>query len=153
LLADVGDRLVAAEPRQSTIVVAPAQSGKTTAIAIPAILEWPGPVLATSVKSDLLAETLARRAALGNVMVFDPTEATKVSARAHWTPLAACGDWQGARRVARWLVDGAQPRRSGLSDSAPHGRSKRSPRRYAAAATRSTCSPAKPATPPRRSAG
>ena len=36
------------------IVVAPTQSGKTTGLAIPALLEWQGPVVATSIKSDLL---------------------------------------------------------------------------------------------------
>ncbi len=46
-------RLVAAEPLQSVLVVGPTQSGKTSGLAIPAILEWAGPVVATSVKADL----------------------------------------------------------------------------------------------------
>src|SRR5437764_1320784 len=52
-LGRIGPRLVAAEARQSVIVVAPTQSLKTTGLAIPAVLEWEGPVVATSVKSDL----------------------------------------------------------------------------------------------------
>ena len=54
----VDGRLVAAEPRQSVIVVGPVQTGKTSGFAVPAILEWQGPVVATSVKTDLLRETL-----------------------------------------------------------------------------------------------
>ena len=38
-------------------MVGPTQSGKTTALAVPAILGWPGPVLAASVKTDLLRDT------------------------------------------------------------------------------------------------
>src|SRR5271156_2949361 len=36
--------LLAAERAQSVVVVGPTQSGKTTALAIPAILSWDGPV-------------------------------------------------------------------------------------------------------------
>ena len=60
----VDGRLVAAEPRQSVIVVGPVQTGKTTGFAVPAILEWQGPVVATSVKTDLLRETIAARSAI-----------------------------------------------------------------------------------------
>lgn len=59
------NRLLAAEARQSVIVVAPTQTGKTTGLAVPALLEWNGPILATSVKNDLLRDTLACRARLG----------------------------------------------------------------------------------------
>ncbi len=50
------------------IVVAPTQSHKTTGLAIPAPLEWEGPVLATSVKTDLLLDTLANRESRGSAM-------------------------------------------------------------------------------------
>ena len=43
------------------IAFAPTGGHKTTGLAIPALLEWQGPVLATSVKSDLLIDTVARR--------------------------------------------------------------------------------------------
>jgi len=51
--------LVASEPRTSVLVVAPTQSGKTTSLVIPTILEWDGPVLATSIKAALVQDTLA----------------------------------------------------------------------------------------------
>ena len=61
-LGRVGRRLLAAEERAVGDRDRPdRQSHKTTGLAIPALLEWQGPVLATSVKSDLLRDTLARR--------------------------------------------------------------------------------------------
>src|SRR5262249_60218048 len=71
-------KLVAAESRQSAIVVGPTQTGKTTGFAIPAILEWHGPVVATSIKTDLLRETIAVRSAIkdARTLVYDPTGST-----------------------------------------------------------------------------
>lgn len=107
VLGWTGRALIAAEERASVLVVAPPQSGKTTGLAIPAILEWPGPVLATSVKTDLLRETLARRDHLGHVDVFDPAKATD-EVSASWTPLGSCGSWHGAQRMAGWLCESAR---------------------------------------------
>ncbi|HTT94834.1 MAG TPA: type IV secretory system conjugative DNA transfer family protein [Solirubrobacterales bacterium] len=75
-LGRYGRSLLAAGERQSVIVVAPTQSHKTTGLAIPALLEWEGPVLATSVKTDLLLDTLAHRESKGKVMIFDPARTT-----------------------------------------------------------------------------
>jgi type IV secretion system protein VirD4 len=108
VLGRVAGRLVAAEPRHSVIVIAPTQSGKTTGLAVPAVLEWQGPVVACSVKTDLLRDTLARRGGLGEVKVFDPTAITGFP-RAGWSPLGASHTWQGARETADRLVASAQP--------------------------------------------
>jgi type IV secretion system protein VirD4 len=111
-----GGRLLAAEERQSVIVVAPSQSGKTTGLAIPALLEWQGPVLATSIKSDLLLDSAVAREELGEVMVFDPTQVTgKAPTRA--TPLQSARTWRGAMRVAHWLAGSARAGSGGLRDS------------------------------------
>ena len=99
ILGRAGRRLVAVESRHSLLVLGPTQSGKTTALAVPAILEWPGPVIATSTKGDLLADTLAWRATLGPVHVFDPAGATPY-ARSGWSPLAGCEAWPVAMRRA-----------------------------------------------------
>lgn len=109
-LARQAGTLIAAEPLQSAIVIAPTQSGKTTGLAIPALLEWEGPVLATSIKTDLLRDTFERRRALGDAMVFDPTQCTGFKP-VQATPLAACGSWRGAMRVANWLCASADDRR------------------------------------------
>lgn len=90
------------------------QSGKRTALAVPALLEWEGPVVATSVKDDLVAATLAWRQAHGRCWVFDPTTDPP---GATWSPLAEASTWSGAQRMAAWLVD-ATPARGGMTDGA-----------------------------------
>jgi type IV secretion system protein VirD4 len=109
-LGRVHGRLVAGESKQSVIVIGPTQTGKTTGFAIPAILEWQGPVVATSIKSDLLRETLTARSSLSDAStwVYDPTGSTGLPG-AGWTPLMECLSWQGAQRVADWLVRAARP--------------------------------------------
>jgi len=99
--------LVAAEERHSVLVAGPTQSGKTAGLVIPAILEWQGPVIATSVKSDLVDTTIARRLEVGSVFVFDPTEAT-THRRVSASPLRSCGSWQQARQVAHWLTQASR---------------------------------------------
>jgi type IV secretion system protein VirD4 len=117
-LGRVDGRLVAAEPRESVIVIGPTQTGKTTGFAIPAILEWQGPVVATSVKTDLLRETLIARRALpgASTWIYDPTWSTGMPG-AGWTPLMKCLSWQGAQRVAEWLVRAARSGDSTLADA------------------------------------
>lgn len=115
-LGRVGSKLVAAEERQSVIVLGPTQSGKTTGLAIPAILEWEGPVLATSVKSDLLRDTLEMRQNQDDVWVYDPTSSTPQGCSG-WSPLASCGTWHGAQKTASWLAEAAPSGSTGLSDA------------------------------------
>lgn len=108
--------LIAAEAGQSALVIAPTQTGKTTGLAVPAILEWPGPVVAASVKNDLLRDTWRCRERLGDVHLFDPASSTGRPSQS-WTPLAGCFTWDGARRTAHWLTDGASSSKKGLSDA------------------------------------
>ena len=98
---------LAAEPAQSVVIVGPTQSGKTTCLAIPAILAWPGPVVAASVKSDLLRNTRVPRAARGRVWCIDPTGSTGAPA-SYWSPLADCGQWPQAQRMASDLCESAR---------------------------------------------
>ena len=105
------------------MVVGPTQSGKTTALAVPAILEWAGPILATSVKADLLHETLEWRRSLGDVQCYDPTGATDLSGcgagyrPAGWSPLARAITWPGARRIASALCSVARAGDGGMEDA------------------------------------
>jgi type IV secretory pathway TraG/TraD family ATPase VirD4 len=61
--------------------------------------------VASSIKTDLLSATSARRARLGRVFVFDPF---RLSGRVSdmWSPLAAAGTWDGALEVA-WRLAAA----------------------------------------------
>lgn len=110
-----GRRLLAAEPQTSLAVVGPTGCGKTVGFAIPALLEWRGPVIATSVKTDLLDATLAHRRSVGKVWVYDPTSCSGLAA-ARWSPLSACGGWTGSMRVATWLCEAAQPKSDTVTD-------------------------------------
>ena len=98
------DRLLAAEDCHSVLVFGPTGSYKTSALVIPAVLEWSGPLVATSVKPDLLRATMAHRARRGQVVVIDPLGASGVQA-ARWTPLASCGTWAGAQQTALMLAN------------------------------------------------
>jgi type IV secretion system protein VirD4 len=98
---------VAAERAQSLVVVGPTQSGKTTRLAVPAIVGWDGPVLAASVKGDLLRYTMGHCAERGRVWTIDPTGATGAPASA-WSPLGGCRDWPGACRAAADLAETAK---------------------------------------------
>jgi len=108
-------RLLACEPQASLAVVGPTGCGKTVGFAIPALLEWKGPVLATSVKADLLDATIDHRRRQGQVWVYDPT-AISGHPSDPWNPLAACRTWGGAMRVAAWMAEAAQPRLDTLAD-------------------------------------
>ncbi|HEX4127915.1 MAG TPA: type IV secretory system conjugative DNA transfer family protein [Acidimicrobiales bacterium] len=98
---------LAAETAQSLVVIGPTQSGKTTSLAVPAILGWQGPVVAASVKSDLLRHTLGTRARQGQVWCIDPTGCTGARAST-WSPLTGCGEWREACRAAAELCEAAK---------------------------------------------
>jgi type IV secretion system protein VirD4 len=107
-------QLLATEGRHSVLVVGPTQTLKTAGLAVPSILEWQGPVVAASVKDDLLATTLPWRSGLGETWVFDPSRSTRHGSDG-WSPLEMCGDWTGARRTAASLV--SQAKISGVTDA------------------------------------
>lgn len=98
--------------RGGVLIVGPARSGKTV-IAIGAILEhdW-GPVIASSVKTDLLAATIRRRTQLGAVAIYDPLNTTadafhKGATLVGWSPLHSAGTANAAQQVASQLLDAA----------------------------------------------
>ncbi len=98
-------RALHAERRHALVAFGPPQSGKSAGLAVPALLEWQGPAVASSIKTDLLAATLRRRAALGDVLVFDPFELSGVPSHT-WSPLAGARSWDGALEAA-WRLAAA----------------------------------------------
>jgi type IV secretion system protein VirD4 len=87
------------------VAFGPPQSGKSAGLAVPALLEWDGPAVASSIKTDLLGTTERRRRSLGDVFVFDPFELTGASA-CTWSPLHGAHTWDGALEVA-WRLAAA----------------------------------------------
>ena len=111
----MGRKLVAAERAQSVIVFGPTQSYKTSGLAVPAILEWDGPVIAASVKTDLIDHTIGHRRSCGSVACFDPSGSTGLEA-SPWSPLPASRTWPGARRSAANLTEVAKSSVGTMSD-------------------------------------
>jgi type IV secretion system protein VirD4 len=100
-----GGRLLHAEQRHALVAFGPPQSGKSAALAVPALLEWEGPAIASSIKTDLLACTVKRRRTLGEVFVFDPFGLSGTASHS-WSPLRAARTWDGALETA-WRLAAA----------------------------------------------
>lgn len=62
-------------------------------------------MLATSIKADLVQDTLAACSRHGEAKVFDPTSSSGLPT-AVWSPIAASTSWTAARRtpLASWLI-------------------------------------------------
>ncbi|MFI7337151.1 type IV secretory system conjugative DNA transfer family protein [Streptomyces sp. NPDC050085] len=82
-------------------IMAP-RSGKTTSVAIPAILAAPGPVLLTSNKAggDAYTATLEARAKIGRTWTMDPQRIAYAERLMWWDPLADATTLEGAGRLA-----------------------------------------------------
>jgi type IV secretion system protein VirD4 len=102
-----GRHLLRAEERHALVVFGPPQSGKSAGLAVGALLEWEGPAIASSIKTDLLQATVARRRTLGRVFVFDPFglggEPTNT-----WSPLRGAATFDGALEVAHRLASAGE---------------------------------------------
>jgi type IV secretion system protein VirD4 len=104
-----GPRLIATEAETSVLVIGPTRSGKTSGLVVPNLLEWQGPAIVTSTKSELVDLTAAHRRSLGPVYVYDPTgEIGQRADAVTWSPLAGCDVLDVAWTVAAWLCAGLQ---------------------------------------------
>jgi type IV secretory pathway TraG/TraD family ATPase VirD4 len=91
--------LIAVQQHAQVCAIATPHSGMTSGLIVPAVLEHAGPVVTTSVKSDVLEATLQRREEMGETFVWDPFgERTD-----GWDPLQGCEQWSYALTAARWL--------------------------------------------------
>ena len=88
------------------LVLGPTGSGKSSALAIPALLEWPGPVIVTDPKGELARSTLEHRRTLGKAVVFAPL----MEPTARWNPVGSIVSSEDALRVATFLMGRAPDR-------------------------------------------
>ena len=102
-----GMRLLRAEERHALVTFGPTQSGKSAGIAIPNILEWPGPAIVVSIKPDLLDATLAARSERGEVSVYDPYALWDQPSHT-WTPLASAHTWNAALETAQRMASAGE---------------------------------------------
>jgi len=86
------------------LVLGPTQTGKTSSLVIPAILAWDGPVLAASVKDDLVRESAASRRHFGPVGILDPGREPGPLVRS-FDPVALSSSWREARSVSAALCE------------------------------------------------
>lgn len=96
-----------------TLVIAGTRSGKSSAFAIPAILDAPGPVIATSNKPDLVERTAALRALTGTVWIFDPQGLVGADPTWWWDPLADVKSLSAAELLADHFAEDTRSPRSG----------------------------------------
>ena len=93
-------RPLLSDPEDHILVLGPTGTGKSSAYAIPAILEWPGPVVVTDPKGELVAMTLAYRRRLGPVAVFAPL----MRPTDRWNPVDGIAAADDALRTAGMLM-------------------------------------------------
>ncbi len=108
---------------RSTLVLGPTRAGKTTSIIIPNVLAWPGAVVATSTKRELLDATLDARAAMGSVHLFDPSGTVAVPRGVHrvgWSPTDASASFDAALHTATTMVDASVLTAGAMHRSADH---------------------------------
>src|SRR4029077_9824772 len=60
LLGQHGGRPLVTQPETSVLIIGPTRSGKTAGLVIPNLLDWDGPAIATSTKSELVELTAGR---------------------------------------------------------------------------------------------
>ncbi len=86
-----------------------ARRGKTTSRVVPAVLDAPGAVVATSNKRDVVDTTRAARAETGPVWVFDPQAVAAETPSWWWNPLSYVTNVEKATRLAAVLAHASRP--------------------------------------------
>ncbi len=120
---DVGWRLgksmgsdVYVSVEDSIVLEGPPRSGKGYRLLISAILDWSGPLITTSTRSDNLTATMRARAERGTVSVFDPQQLSGVDAGLKVSPMTGCQDPMIAMQRGAAIISG-----TALGTSASNG--------------------------------
>ncbi|WP_089316959.1 type IV secretory system conjugative DNA transfer family protein [Actinomadura mexicana] len=97
-----------------TLMIAPPQEGKSQKAAA-SLVEAPGPVVATSIRGDLIRDTAGLREQVGNVTIFNPEGVGSYASTMRWNPVAGCQDITVAVRRAGHMVEASENK--GLSEA------------------------------------
>jgi type IV secretory pathway TraG/TraD family ATPase VirD4 len=103
-----GKRPMWASWEDMLILIAGPRTMKTTSYAVPAILEAPGAVIATSNKRDIVDVTRVLRAESGEVWVFDPQGVAEEAPTWWWNPLSYVTDEATAAKLATHFATGSR---------------------------------------------
>lgn len=117
------ERWCFAAHQRAVLVLGPPRSGKTSSLIIPNVLAADGAVVSTSTKPEVLEATAAVRSGIGRCLHFDPTGTPGRHPGVEpvrWSPLQACGSWEGALGTARTLVEVSAPAGTGTRSEASH---------------------------------
>jgi hypothetical protein len=109
----LGRRRVYSPLENMRLVIAPPQTGKS-ASAAGTILDAPGPVVATSIRGDLIAATAGLRGRRGRIQIWNPEGVGDYASTLGWNPVEGCQDVVAAVRRAGYMVEAVSA--SGLSD-------------------------------------
>ena len=86
------------------IALAGPRTGKTTCFVVPSICDAPGPVLATSNKSDIVDAIREPRGKVGRVWTFDPQDVAGENPTWWWNPLSYVTDEVKAGQMAGYFA-------------------------------------------------
>ena len=94
----------------SLLVLGPPRSGKSSSLIIPSLIDFPGSVVTTSTRTDVISTTLSERKEKGPVAVFDPQglAAGLDVPTVRWDPVAGCEDAETAIRRTGAFVAAVQ---------------------------------------------
>lgn len=105
VLGRLGSRYLRHDGPEHILCFAPTRSGKGVGLVIPSLLTWHGSAIVHDIKGENWTLTAGFRAAVGQVLLFDPTNA----ASAAYNPLLEVrkGEWEvrDVQNVADVLVD------------------------------------------------
>ncbi|MEV6968621.1 TraM recognition domain-containing protein [Hamadaea sp. NPDC051192] len=94
---------LAATVDNSVLLLAAPRQGKTSQVIIPWLKDWPGPALVTSVRPDVLHNTLTLRRERGPIAIMD-LSGDIGACRLRWSPLDGCREFDKARERADIMV-------------------------------------------------
>ncbi|WP_107661075.1 type IV secretory system conjugative DNA transfer family protein [Nocardia suismassiliense] len=102
------------------VAIAGTRMGKTVALAIPCVLNAPGPVVATSNKPDIYTGTWTVRREEGEVWLFDlqgVTTGQAGQAQFWWNPLRSVADLPAAKKAASYWVGASKDDEAKAADA------------------------------------
>jgi hypothetical protein len=95
------------DPAGQRLIAGP-RTMKTTSYAVPAILDAPGAVIATSNKRDIVDVTRSIRSEAGDVWVFDPQAVAEEAPSWWWNPLTYVKKEATAGNMAQHFANGSR---------------------------------------------
>lgn len=98
----------------SLLVFGPTRSGKTRSVVVPAVRSWRGSILVTSVKEDVLDQTIKIRRSFSDIVILGTREG---SYRRFWDPTLQCDSPVAAKEMAARMIHNTPAFRTSSGDA------------------------------------